>query len=160
MQHWTPLSDCTGRRTRSYGCLFSVGGGQWWRQRRDSNAEAMAKVQGGIIERQALCRGPKIQGVAVAATLEAVEGVGVHIDAEATGRAAGRAVQWTSTALLAGVAGTRYEAQQCEHLGDGDGRQQGREVNGGTRRIGLLLRLLMLGLAHVFAAFAGLGQLA
>src|ERR1700722_665781 len=99
----------------------------------------MAKVQSGIVKRQAPGGGPEIQSVAVATTLEAVEGVGIDVDAEATGCATRRAVQRTGAALLAGVAGPRHETQQGEDLGDGDGRPQGREINGRARGIGLRL---------------------
>ena len=45
--------------------------------------------------------GPEVQGVAVAAALEAVEGVVVEVGGEAAARARGRAVQGAWASLLA-----------------------------------------------------------
>ncbi len=73
--------------------------------------------------------GPEVEGVAGSAALEAVEGVGVGVDAEAAGGAAVRAVQGAGAALLAGVIGAGREAEQREHLGDGEGGSDGGEVD-------------------------------
>jgi hypothetical protein len=71
-------------------------------------------------------------GVAGAVALEAMERVGVGVDAEAARGAGGRAVQRTGAALLAGVVGARHEAQERQHLGDRDGGPHGGEVDGGA----------------------------
>ena len=53
------------------------------------------------------------------------------------------------------------EAEQVQDGGHGDGGANGGEVDGGARRdSGLSLRLLVLGLPQLLAAFAGLGQFA
>ena len=44
----------------------------------------------------------------------------------------GGAVQRTGAALLAGVVGAWREAEQGQHLGDGDGGPHGGEVDGGA----------------------------
>ena len=151
--------DCTGASTSGYGFLFSVRG---WRRRQDRqrDVQALAQVEGGVVDRQAVGGGPQLQGVAGAAALEAMERVRAGVDAEATSGAHGRAVQGTGTALLAGVVGAWHEAQQREHLGDRDGGADRGEIDGGTRRIRSRLDLFVAGLPHRFAAFAGLGELA
>ena len=120
----------------------------------------MTQVQRGIVGRQAIGRGPEVQGVAGFATLEAVEGVGLGVDTEALRGAHLRAMQWAGTALLAGVVGAWREAEQHQHLGDGDGGADGGEVDGGPRRIGLLFELLVAGLSGLLAKFASLGEFA
>ena len=81
----------------------------------------MAQINGGVIDGQAIGDGPQIQSVARAAALEAMEGVGVGVNAEATRRAVGRSVQRTGAALLTVIVGAWHEAEQGEDLGDGDG---------------------------------------
>src|ERR1700728_365604 len=103
--------------------------------------------------------GPQVQGVAGAVALEAVEALGMSADAEAVGRASVRAVEGTGAALLAAVIGTGHEAKQAQHLSDGDGGTHGGEVDG-RMRLGPALLLFVPGLPHLFAALAGLGQLA
>ena len=77
-----------------------------------------------------------------------------------------RAVPWPepckgqAAALLAVVIGTGREAQEGQDLGDGDGGTDGGEVNGGAFGIGAGFELVMAGLPHALAAFAGLGELA
>ena len=52
------------------------------------------------------------------------------------------------------------EAEQLQDGGHGDGGANGGEVDGGARRGDGGARLLVLGLAQLLAAFAGLGQFA
>ncbi len=120
----------------------------------------MAKVDGGVVDRQPVGRGPQIQGVAGAVALEAMKRVRKGIDAEGAGGAAGGTVQRTGAALLAGMVGAWGEAEQRQHLGNGNGGPHGSEVDGRSRRIGGSLELFVAGLPHVVAAFAGLGELA
>lgn len=86
--------------------------------------------------------------------------MGVGIDAEAIGGAACGAVQRARAALLAGVVGERGEAEQGQDMGDGDGGAHGGEVDGGASGVGAGLGLVVLCLPRLFAAFAGLGELA
>ena len=64
-------------------------------------------------------------------------------------------------ALLGAVGAVGLEAEQLQDGGHADGRADGGEVDGGPRRGSELKpRLLVLGLALLLAAFAGLGQFA
>ena len=117
--------------TFGYGFLFSDAGcGRC--QQGQRHVQTLAQVNGGVVARHAVGGGPEIQGVSGAAALEAVEGMGVGIDAEAACGAVGRTVQGAGAALLASVVGTRVEAEQRQHLGDGDGSAYGGEVDRGT----------------------------
>ena len=60
----------------------------------------MAEVEGGVVDRQAIGGGPQVQRVSGAVAPEAVESMGVGVDAEATGGAGRAARQGTGTALL------------------------------------------------------------
>ena len=120
----------------------------------------MAQIDCGIINGQAVGDGPQVQGVAGAVALEAMERVGVGVNAETACGSLSRAVQGTGAALLAGVVRARHEAQEGEHLGDGEGGPHGGEVDGGAWRIRACLDLFVAGLPQLFAAFAGLGELA
>src|SRR5580692_12923864 len=103
--------------------------------------------------------GPQVQGIAGAIALETVEALGLSADAEAVGRASVGAVEGAGAALLAATIGAGHEAEQAQHLSDGDGGTHGSEVDGRTRLDPALL-LFVPGVPHLFAAFAGLGQLA
>src|SRR5712692_1218009 len=99
---------------------------------RQLDMQPLAQVDGGVVDRQAVGGGPEVQGVSSAAALEAVKNVGVGVDAEAAGGAAGRTMQGAGAALLAGVVGAWGEAKQRQHLGDGNGGPNGVEVDGGA----------------------------
>ena len=120
----------------------------------------MAQVEGGVVDRQAVGDRPQVQSVARAVALEAMERMSAGVDAEATGGAMRRAVQGAGAALLAGVIAAWREAEQGQHLGDGDGGPHRDEVDGRTRRVGLRFDLLVAGLPQRFAAFARLGEFA
>ena len=70
------------------------------------------------------------------------------------------AVEGTGAALLAAAIGAGHEAEQGQHLSDGDGGTHGGEVDGGTWDSAWRLLLFVPGLPQLFAAFAGLGELA
>ena len=125
------LGDCTWSRIRGYGFLFPVAGRKR-RQEWHRDIQTLAQIEGGVVNRQVLSGGPQVQSIARAAAFEAVEGVGVGVDAEATGGAARGAVQGTGAALLSGMVGTWHEAEQSQDLGDGDGGPHRLEVEGGT----------------------------
>src|SRR4051794_30630401 len=141
-------------------CIFSVALGRGW-QRGQWDAQAIAKVDGGIVGREAVRLGPQVQGVAGAAALEAVELLLLEIDAEATAGGGSRAGQRTGPPLLGAAAAVGLEAEQVQDGGDGEGGADGGEVDGGPRSDGGLRRPLHeLGLARLLAALAGLGELA
>ena len=63
--------------------------------------KALAQVNGGVVDRQTVGSGPQVQRVAGAVALEAMERMGVGVDAKAACGAVGGAVQGTGAALLA-----------------------------------------------------------
>jgi len=62
--------------------------------------------------------------------------------------------------LLGGVLGARRDAEQRQHLSDGDGGPHRREVDGGAGGVGLRLHLFVACLAHLLAAFTCLDEFA
>jgi hypothetical protein len=136
-----------------------VPGGQWQSRQRDG--KALAQIEGGVVGRLLGGVGPKVQGVATAAALKAVEILLIEVGREAAAGATGRAVQRARAALLAAAAGGGLEAEQFQDGRHGDGGANGGEVDGWTRRVGgLTLRLLVLSLTQFFATFTRLGQFA
>ena len=70
-------------------------------------------------------------------------------------------MQRARAALLGAVAAAGVEAEQFQDGGHGDGGAHGGEVDGGRGRDRWLTLLsLVLGLAQLLAAFAGLGEFA
>ena len=121
----------------------------------------MAQFDGSVVGCQPAGLGPEVEGVAGAAALEAVEGVLVEVGREAMAGAGGRAVQGAGATLLGAVGAVGLEAEQLQDGRHGEGGADGVEVDGrpgGSK--GLSLLPLVLGLALLFAAIAGLGQFA
>ena len=103
----------------------------------------------------------KIERIAGSAALEAVEDIFVEVGGEATAGSRGRAVEGARPALLGAVGAVGLEAEHLQHRGHRDGRADSDEVDGGPRRGSELKpQLLVLGLALLFASFAGVGELA
>src|SRR6266849_8100454 len=110
--------------------------------------QAIAEVDGGVVDGLTCGLGPQVQGVAGAAAFEAMKVVLVQVGREAPARAMGRAVQGAGAALLGAVGAARLEAKQAEDGGHGDGGANGGEVHGGALTDSRLTRpALVLGLA-------------
>ena len=130
-----------------------------WRQRRQRDVETLTQFGGRIIHGHLVGLGPKVEGIAGAAALEAMEDVLVEVGREgATGGGRG-SVQGARAALLGATFAGGLEAEELQHGRHGDGGTNGGEVDGRSWHTGLT-RLLVLSLSSVFASFAGLGEFA
>src|SRR5206468_7396558 len=128
-------------------------------QERNRDAQTLAQVEGCIVDGLTVGQCPEIQSVPGASALEALEGVLLQVGGEAAGRPRGGAVERAGAALLGALCAAWLEAEQAENGSHGDGGADGVEVDSGAIR-GPLLLALLLGLTHVLAAFACLGEFA
>jgi hypothetical protein len=123
--------------------------------------EALAQVNGGVVDGLASGLGPEVESVAAFAALEAAEHILVEVGGEGAAGAGGRAVQWAGAALLSAAGAAGVEAEQLQDGGNGHDVADGGEVDRGAsgwRCLGW--RLLLLDLAELLATFACLGQFA
>src|SRR5438128_708060 len=78
---------CSERGTKAYGFLFAVPGLRGGGVRGHGTAELAAQIEGGVVEILSADRGPQVEGIAMGAALEAVEGARREVGRErATGR--------------------------------------------------------------------------
>jgi hypothetical protein len=118
----------------------------------------LAEIHCCIIDRLPGGLDPEIEGIAAASALEAVEGVLLQVGGKAAGGAGRRAVQGAGAALLTAMAALGLEAEQVQDGNQSDRSANSSEVDGWTGTgIGVRRRLLVLGLALLFATLAGLG---
>ena len=131
------------------------------RPQRQRDVQPPAQVHGGIVGRLLSRLRPQVEGVAAAATLEAVEVMLLQVGGKAAAGAGGGAVQRAGAALLRAVGRLRLEAEQVEDGSQGDGGAHGGEVDGwSSGDIGLTLAAGVLGLPQLLPALAGRHQLA
>jgi hypothetical protein len=139
--------------------LFPVPRRVW--QDRQGDVEAFAQVDGSIVRGLVGGLSPQFQSIAVSVAFEAVKGVKLQVGGEGAAGARGRTVQRARAALLSAADALGLEAEELQDGVHTDGSANGGEVDRGPRSGDRRSRwLLVLNLALLFAAFAGLGQLA
>ncbi len=77
--------------------------------------EALAQIEGGVIDVLSSGVGPEVEGITGSAAFEAMEGMLLQVDGEAAAGARRGPVQWAWTALLHTVAAATLKPEQLQN---------------------------------------------